>query len=267
MVKIRTNDIFITDNDKIIFGNDLDSELFWDSSIEDLRLTTTISGVVPTQSYHLTPRFYVDDQIGVASGSLQNQITLYSNHANLLGLDGDDHNLYVPTDGSRGFTSTVSGIDPTQPYHLVTRNYLDSGFQASASAESVLFGLQFHFAIEAAEQQTISTSYVQALSLTVSGTYGGGIEAGIYRIGWNFNWTQDKLNREFLARVQLDDTETLFEVVISPYVDVAYFASITGFFYSTIASGTHYIDLDFATSNISATSRIKNIRLEFWRAQ
>jgi len=265
MAKFTTKNIEFKDDQKAIFGTGDDASIFWDGTLNDLRVTTTLSGVTPTQPYHLTPRFYVDDQIGSLSGSLTTQITVNSDHGSLLGLGDDDHNLYVPTDGSRGFTSTVSGVDPVEDYHLVTKRYLESGFVASASVESILFGLQFHYDVEEPEQQTISTSYIQALRLTISCTDGNGISAGTYRIGWNFNWTQTKLNREFLARVQIDDVTTAFEVTISPYVDVAYFASITGFFFPTLTSGTHYIDLDYATSNASSTSRIKNIRLEFWR--
>jgi hypothetical protein len=50
---------------------------------------------------------------------------LYS-HSDLQDLNADDHWLYVPRDGSRGFTSTVSGIDPTAFYHLTTKQYVDT---------------------------------------------------------------------------------------------------------------------------------------------
>jgi len=47
-------------------------------------------------------------------------------HGDLIGLEGDDHLQYVPTDGSRGFTSTVSGVDPVDGSDLVTKDYVDS---------------------------------------------------------------------------------------------------------------------------------------------
>ena len=47
------------------------------------------------------------------------------NHNILSGLDNDDHLQYVPVDGSRGFTNTVSGVDPTEDYHLTTKQYVD----------------------------------------------------------------------------------------------------------------------------------------------
>lgn len=70
MVKFSQKDIFFKDDDMTVFGTDHDSSLFWDSTADDLRLTTTISGVDPTEDYHLTTRWYVDYQFDrlVASG-------------------------------------------------------------------------------------------------------------------------------------------------------------------------------------------------------
>jgi len=81
--------------------------------------TGTVSGIDPTESYHLTTRWYVDDAIATATG------TLTGNHSDLAGLDGDDHLQYILVDGTRGFTGTVSGIDPTESYHLTTKFYVD----------------------------------------------------------------------------------------------------------------------------------------------
>jgi ribosome-binding factor A len=83
--------------------------------------TSTVSGVDPTQDYHLATKFYVDDEIATLSGSI------ILDHGSLLGLLDDDHPQYILTDGSRGFTSTVSGVDPTQDYHLATKAYVDAG--------------------------------------------------------------------------------------------------------------------------------------------
>lgn len=79
--------------------------------------TSTVSGVYPTQSYHLVTKQYVDDEISTISG--------VSDHGTLSGLLDDDHPQYILVDGSRGFTSTVSGVDPTQSYHLATKQYVD----------------------------------------------------------------------------------------------------------------------------------------------
>lgn len=46
-------------------------------------------------------------------------------HNELTGLTNDDHPQYVPTDGSRGFSSTVSGVDPINDGDLATKKYVD----------------------------------------------------------------------------------------------------------------------------------------------
>ena len=39
----------------------------------------------------------------------------------------DDHPQYILVDGTRGFTGTVSGVDPTNSYDLATKSYVDLG--------------------------------------------------------------------------------------------------------------------------------------------
>lgn len=85
--------------------------------------TGTVSGIDPTAPYHLTTKFYVDDLVDTVSGTIVSQII--TDHGALTGLTDDDHPQYILVDGSRGFTGTVSGIDPTQSYHLTTKFYVD----------------------------------------------------------------------------------------------------------------------------------------------
>jgi hypothetical protein len=47
-------------------------------------------------------------------------------HGALGGLEGDDHSQYALADGSRGFSSTVSGVDPVDLDDLATKNYVDT---------------------------------------------------------------------------------------------------------------------------------------------
>jgi len=117
MAKFTNGDLRLRDGQKVTFGDSLDSNLWWDGANSELRLDTTISGVTPTQDYHLTTKAYVD----AISGSV------VIDHGNLTGLLDDDHLQYVPVNGSRGFTSTVSGVDPTHSYDLTTKNYVDVG--------------------------------------------------------------------------------------------------------------------------------------------
>jgi len=85
--------------------------------------TGTVSGIDPTESYHLTTRWYVDDLVDTVSGTIVDQII--TDHGDLTGLGGDDHVQYILHTGIRGFTGTISGIDPSESYHLTTRWYVD----------------------------------------------------------------------------------------------------------------------------------------------
>ena len=221
MARFKSNSLYLKDNQKIVFGNSDDSSLYFDGI--GLRLDTVISGVDPTQAYHLATKNYVDTQLSTQddhnelnniqggttndyyhltlvqhtdltssgtttlhnhdnryyteteldAGQLDNRyytetevdaafitfsgtidhntivnthnlttdidhdlltnfaadehFTVASiDHGNITGLGDDDHTQYVPADGSRGFTATVSGVDPTQDYHLTTKGYVDS---------------------------------------------------------------------------------------------------------------------------------------------
>lgn len=126
MAKFTNKDLRLKDGQKVTWGTDLDSNMWWDDAAVELRLDTVISGVHPTKPDHLTTRWYVDTEVTTASGGLQNQIDALSfDHGDLTGLGDDDHTQYVPTDGSRGFTSTVSGIDPIESSDLATKYYID----------------------------------------------------------------------------------------------------------------------------------------------
>jgi hypothetical protein len=62
-----------------------------------------------------------------ASGFIQNQIdTLVSDHGQLTGLEDDDHQQYARADGSRGFSATVTGVDPVDSDDLSTKFYVDT---------------------------------------------------------------------------------------------------------------------------------------------
>jgi S-adenosylmethionine/arginine decarboxylase-like enzyme len=82
--------------------------------------TATVSGVYPTESYHLSTMQYVDDQIETLSSGI------VLDHGSLTGLGDDDHTQYILVDGSRGFTATVSGVSPAEDYDLATKGYVDS---------------------------------------------------------------------------------------------------------------------------------------------
>ena len=120
MAKFTNKDLRLKDGQKVTWGTAQDSNMWWDDAAQELRLDTVISGVNPTANWHLTTKWYVDNEIATLSGSI------VLDHGNLSGLGDDDHTQYVLVDGSRGFTSTVSGVDPVESYHLATKNYIDT---------------------------------------------------------------------------------------------------------------------------------------------
>ena len=71
-----------------------------------------IHGKNPIDEAHLTTKQYVDSHI--------------FSHDTLIDTDLDNHIQYLHIDGRRSFTHTVSGIIPTEPSHLATKQYVDS---------------------------------------------------------------------------------------------------------------------------------------------
>ena len=203
---------------------------------------------------------------------MQTTINYYSNHGNLIGLLDDDHTQYILVDGTRGFTGTVVGVYPTEDDHLITKEYLLDVLSGTASGIdegsgfNTVYGSEFQYAQSNTESQTTSTTYQEKISVTISGASGSGIPEGSFRIGWSYEWRQSKQNQQFWARIQLDDTETLFEREISPFVDVNFWNITTDFYYyPTLSSGIHTLDLDYKTSNAGTVSYIRNAKIEFWR--
>ena len=80
--------------------------------------TSTVGGVDPVADSDLTTKNYVDTELATLSGSID--------HGGLLGLGDDDHTQYIRVDGTRGFTATVSGVDPVQDSDLATKQYVDT---------------------------------------------------------------------------------------------------------------------------------------------
>ena len=81
----------------------------------------------------------------------------------------DDHTIYPKVDGSRGFTATVSGVDPVDSDDLATKNYVDtevttvtaSGISGWAD-DGTNFRLTFTNGIITAVGTTVSGGYSQS---------------------------------------------------------------------------------------------------------
>jgi len=145
--------------------------------------STTLSGL--TDVFITSP---VSGQALVFSGgsTWYNQ-TIVSDHGGLTGLGDDDHTQYSRADGTRPFTGTVSGIDPTLSGHLATKFYVDD-------TVATLSGLTISGAFNLPElldvSDTATSSAVDGEVLTFSGgewlnlapTGGGGGGADILQV-------------------------------------------------------------------------------------
>ena len=109
---------------------EVDALTWTESDITDLDKytqaeVTTISGDIVSQ---IPSDFYsqseVDTLITTTSGDIVSQII--TDHGSLTGLGDDDHTQYILASGLRAFTSTVSGVDPTEDAHLTTKLYVDT---------------------------------------------------------------------------------------------------------------------------------------------
>ena len=255
MARIKGKDLYLKNDDQIYFGNNSEAALWYDNG--DLLLNHTVSGIDPTAPGHLVTKRYLEDYVSTASGSG------VSDHGLLSGLSDDDHPQYVLADGSRGFTGPVDGVYPVEDNDLIPKGYLVGVLDGSIQLFTTIQGslIQFEYAEDGAESSTNSTTFQNKLRLTVSG-----IPNGNYRIAWTFQWRHSKSNTYFSARVQVDDTETIFTYTASPYVDVLYWQPVTSFYYyDVLVSGTHTIDLDYLSSSVASTSYIKETKIEFWR--
>jgi len=283
MARFRAENLILQEDQKVRFGVDYSnvsqSELWWDplaphtTTSGDLRLSSTISGVYPIYSYHLTTKQYVDDAITSYSGShddhnellniqggisdqyyhltsaqhglltevsgvldassqhthddryfTESEITTISgdiityvsdnyidnseittisgdivdqiitDHGDLTGLDDPaDHTWASLTDGTRAFTGTVSGVTPTMPDHLTTKQYVDDSVYGLDWKDSVL-----DFAPIASGVQVTGNRYI------ASATGGGWTKDQIYE--WDgVQWVNDPVDEGAAAWVEDED--------------------------------------------------------------
>ncbi len=205
-----------------------------------------------------------ENYVSTVSGVITSQII--TDHGQLTGKEDDDHTQYIRTDGSRGFTSTVSGVDPVLPNDLITKKYFEDVLTGTSSGTeqvgNILYGSEFYYEEDDTISSTNSTDWQNKITLTTVG-----IPEGDYRVGFYYLWTHSKSNTEFLGRVILDDTVIIYNQD-SRVSRVNYYLATSGFYYyENVVSGTHYIDIEYRSSSGGSTSYIKNARLEFWRVQ
>ena len=118
MAKFRSGNLHLKDGQKAVFG---DTYNLW-SDGNELQVDTTISGVDPTQSYHLTTKDYVDDAVATLSGA-------YDEHNEMLNIQGGTIDEYYHLTNAQHTDLTDSG-DCTIHHHdgmYYTETELDAG--------------------------------------------------------------------------------------------------------------------------------------------
>jgi len=198
---------------------------------DDRYLESTGSGI---EWKKLTDLFY--DKVGVntISGALMNYFT----NLNLVDLidipDNYDDGKYLRSTVSGTEWVTISGIDVEDGVHIIEHGDSES------------------------ESTTTSTLYQQKLKLTTSV-----VPAGDYLVMWYYEWQYKHGGFYFKSQIQIDDTIDLMEHHEQPS-SVDSWHPMGGFKRETLTEGSHYIDLDYCSSQSGKEAKIRNVRLEFW---
>jgi len=108
-----------------VFNFDSTSEINFGGDVNYLDGSTTVHESGSTEIYEGGSVVTFSGTTTFNSSTTFNGPTSGICHSDLDCLDNDDHTIYVPVDGSRGFTATVSGITPTQDNDLATKWYVD----------------------------------------------------------------------------------------------------------------------------------------------
>ena len=152
MAKFVNKDLRLKNNQKITFGDGLNVDVLFDGS--EFGVNSTVSGVDPTQDYHLTTKQYVDGAVS----------SIVTDHGGLTGLSDDDHPQYTLADGTRAFTGEVLGITPTTASGLATKGYVDGGDSSTlSSANSYADGV-------ASTAESNANTYTDISIATLSGS-------------------------------------------------------------------------------------------------
>jgi len=168
MARFSQKDIFFKDGDMAVFGTGQDSQLFWDGVANEMCLTTTISGVDPTEDYHLTTKYYVDQQLSTSSG-----VELVQFSSGALQLDGATPPAYtdVGVIGALLFDPTIDesvyGSFKIPPAYKNNTNisveiqYMNATGQAGVN--SCVWALDYH---SYADGETYGSKTTTAISVT-----------------------------------------------------------------------------------------------------
>lgn len=123
------------------------------------------------------------------------------------------------------------------------------------------FGDFSTFAESLGQSTNDTLAFVQKVRLTTPV-----VDAGDYRIGWNFTWGNESAADDTIVEIDQDEGTILYRMQAEPKdsgTDQQYPGA--GFAQVTLTAGVHTFDMDFATSDAGEEARIAQARLEFWR--
>jgi hypothetical protein len=104
---------------------------------------------------------------------------------------------------------------------------------------------------------TTSTNWQQKMRLNLTIP-----EDAKYRVGYTADISNSNANQSSSCRVQLDDGTPNIDLQEYKGKDIA---SMAGFSYHLLTSGTHTVDIDYKALT-GGTAKIQKARLEVWRA-
>lgn len=130
-----------------------------------------------------------------------------------------------------------------------------------ASNLTPILGRHMTYAESLGVSTIASATPTQKLRLTTPN-----VEAGTYRIGWNYKWYLTDNGNNFEGRVQLDDATDIMNHAAEPK-DAGTDQRIgeAGFAHIALSAGVHTFDIDYNRSGGFGTAGIAEARLEFWR--
>lgn len=137
--------------------------------------------------------------------------------------------------------------------------YNGSGWVPQATSGGGTFS-EFDYDEDLDWSSTSSTSWQRKLRLTTQN-----LPAGLYRIGWSYRWHRDADNRDYAARVELNNTTDIMLHEEEPSdSDDNQKLRVGGFAYHSL-SGINTIDIDFRNVQGGSTSYMAEARLEIWK--
>jgi hypothetical protein len=113
------------------------------------------------------------------------------------------------------------------------------------------------------QTSTTSTDWEQKLRMSVSD-----LTEGTYKIDWYYEWTHAHSSYEFMARVQINNSNTIMEHnerPRSPGNFYRYSYPCSGFKIISLNAGDYNIDLDFRSSRRNKAAYLRRSRLAIWR--